>query len=131
MLKRLQFKNWRSLRDVEIDNLTPITVFIGANSSGKSNILDALHFMRYATEKGVREAVFAWRGRDKIRTFGIEGSVEVVFDFLLNDIIEKKSISLFDATESINTEMNLLVYYTQDDKIKASLDNLIFQRWQF
>ena len=33
MLTRLQLKNWRSLRDVSIDDLTPITVFVGAESS--------------------------------------------------------------------------------------------------
>jgi AAA15 family ATPase/GTPase len=41
MLTRMTFKNWRSLRDVTID-FTSITLFIGANSSGKTNILGVL-----------------------------------------------------------------------------------------
>jgi predicted ATPase len=71
MIKRLRFKNWRSLKDVTIDDLTPITVFIGANSSGKTNILDALYFLRHITQRGVVQAVFNWGGADKIHTSGV------------------------------------------------------------
>jgi len=48
------------VRDVTI-NFTPITVFIGANSSGKTNIIDALKFRRYAMRNGIRQAVARWR----------------------------------------------------------------------
>lgn len=44
MLTQLHLKNWRSLRDVTID-FAPITVFIGANSSGKTNLVSALEFL--------------------------------------------------------------------------------------
>jgi predicted ATPase len=70
MLTELRFKNWRSLRDVTIE-LTPITVFIGANSSGKTNILDALYFLRYAMESRPAQATFVWGGREKILTQNI------------------------------------------------------------
>ena len=43
-LLRLKAKNYRSLRDVSID-LEDFNVFIGANASGKSTILDALRFL--------------------------------------------------------------------------------------
>lgn len=57
MLTRMRFKNWRSLKDVTIDDLTPITVLIGANSSGKTNIVDALKFVRDYHELGLLRAV--------------------------------------------------------------------------
>lgn len=72
MLTRLRFKNWRSLRDVEINDLTPITVFIGANSSGKTNILDALYFLRYSLQEGIVQAVYNWEGQEKIRTADVD-----------------------------------------------------------
>ncbi|MEP7285647.1 MAG: AAA family ATPase [Chloroflexota bacterium] len=67
MLTRLSFKNWRSLRDVTIDNLTPITVFVGANSSGKTNIIDGLDFLRFAFDEGLLPAVGKWGGQHEIR----------------------------------------------------------------
>lgn len=47
MIKRLQIKNFKSLADVDI-HFTPITVLLGLNGAGKSNILDAIRFMRDA-----------------------------------------------------------------------------------
>lgn len=66
MLTQLRFKNWRSLRDVTIDNLTPITVFIGANSSGKTNIVDGLRFLRECIEDRPIQAVQSRGGAQKI-----------------------------------------------------------------
>src|SRR5262245_35587402 len=71
MLTQLRFKNWRSLQDVVIDDLQPINVFIGANSSGKTNMLDALYFLRDAIGGSVIEA-FSKRIKPNIsRTIGI------------------------------------------------------------
>ena len=72
MLTRLRFKNWRSLRDVTIDNLTPLTVFIGANSSGKTNIVDAMSFLRRMFRENTPEAIYFQGERENIRTLGID-----------------------------------------------------------
>ncbi len=42
MLQRLEVKNFLALRDIGID-LEPFTVLVGANASGKTIILEALH----------------------------------------------------------------------------------------
>ena len=44
-LLKLDARNYRSLRDTTIV-LGDFTLFIGANASGKSAILDALRFLR-------------------------------------------------------------------------------------
>ena len=81
MITRLRLKNWRSLRDVTIDDLQPINVFIGANASGKTNILDALYFTREMFERDIFQAVFSRGDGQKIRSFGasIDESVEIEF----------------------------------------------------
>ena len=71
-LLRLKAKNYRSLRDVSID-LEDFNVFIGANASGKSTILDALRFLHEAVHaRDFEGAVFsrggilnlAWKGEE-------------------------------------------------------------------
>lgn len=83
MLTRLRFKNWRSLRDVTIDNLTPLTVFIGANSSGKTNIVDALSFLRRMVQQNNPQAVYFQGERDRVRTLGADENdpLELEFSF--------------------------------------------------
>lgn len=41
-LNRVQIKNFRSIRDIEINFVLPCRVLVGINESGKSNILNAL-----------------------------------------------------------------------------------------
>jgi putative ATP-dependent endonuclease of OLD family len=41
-IQHLHIKNFRSLRDVELRDLENLNIFIGKNSSGKSNLLEAL-----------------------------------------------------------------------------------------
>ncbi|MEQ9481364.1 AAA family ATPase [Coleofasciculus sp. F4-SAH-05] len=45
MLKKLILKNWKSFRDAELP-IDPLTVLIGANASGKSNVIEALEFLK-------------------------------------------------------------------------------------
>ncbi|MBF0136567.1 MAG: AAA family ATPase [Magnetococcales bacterium] len=45
MLKELHLRHWKSFRDATL-HIDPLTVLIGTNASGKSNIVDALLFMQ-------------------------------------------------------------------------------------
>jgi len=94
MLTQLKFKNWRSLKDETIDFTTPITVFIGANSSGKTNILDALYFLRYVLNKGVLQTVMD-SGFMKIQTDALqnEGDVELRFTYALHPEVSKLPVT--------------------------------------
>jgi predicted ATPase len=51
MLTKLRVKNYKSLEDVTI-SLRPLTVFVGPNNAGKSNILDCLLFLQELLELG-------------------------------------------------------------------------------
>lgn len=46
-IESLTIENYRSIKKLEIDNLSPINVFFGKNNVGKSNILRALHLAFY------------------------------------------------------------------------------------
>ncbi|HLP91218.1 MAG TPA: AAA family ATPase [Nostocaceae cyanobacterium] len=45
MLKQLILENWKSFRYAELP-LDPLTVIIGTNASGKSNVVEALEFLK-------------------------------------------------------------------------------------
>ncbi len=71
-LLRLDAKRYRSLRDAKIE-LSDLSLFIGANASGKSTILDALRFLHEGVQaRDFRAPVFsrggivhlAWKGEE-------------------------------------------------------------------
>lgn len=72
-LLRLKVERYRSLRDQSIELNGDLNLFIGANASGKSAILDALRFLRESVRTGDFEAPvssrvgidhLAWKGDD-------------------------------------------------------------------
>lgn len=76
-IEYLRVRNFRALRNVELRNLTPLTVLLGPNGSGKSTIFDVLAFLAECFESGLRRA---WdkRGRAKeLKTRGTDGPLEI------------------------------------------------------
>ena len=67
MLKSIQIKNFKAIRNSKAIKLTPLTVFIGNNGSGKSSVIEALETYKTIVESGLDEAMSPWRGFEHIR----------------------------------------------------------------
>jgi predicted ATPase len=61
MISRLEIKGFKSLVDVSIE-LGAVNVFIGANGSGKSNLLEAVGFLSAIISGGLEEESIRYRG---------------------------------------------------------------------
>lgn len=55
-LKRVILRNYKSIADCDV-KLSPLTYLVGANGSGKSNFLDALHLVRDALNGSLDNAI--------------------------------------------------------------------------
>ncbi|MFK0735642.1 MAG: AAA family ATPase [Gloeotrichia echinulata GP01] len=58
MLKQLILENWKSFRYAELP-LDPLTVLIGTNASGKSNVVEALEFLKRIAQGANIDAALA------------------------------------------------------------------------
>ncbi len=57
MIKELSLKNWKSFKDATL-YIDPLTILIGTNASGKSNLLDAFLFLnRVSSGVGIFQAI--------------------------------------------------------------------------
>lgn len=65
-VSRLSLTNWRNFRSVSMD-LGARAFIVGANASGKSNLLDSLRFVRDIASDGVQKAVESRDGLSMIR----------------------------------------------------------------
>lgn len=61
-IEQLHVRNYRVLKNVTLEKMTPLTVLIGTNGSGKSTVFDALAFVAECFSDGLRKA---WERRGR------------------------------------------------------------------
>lgn len=88
-IHRIVFENFRSFRDkTELDNIKPISVFVGQNNAGKSNVIEVLNLLRSMTTGGwskpYDEIVFDKNGK----------SIQIEIDVELNEEERRKIFDL-------------------------------------
>ena len=88
VVKQIQIKNFRSLKDTKMQTLSPITVLVGENSSGKSTFLRAFPLLKQSISKRTSGPIL-WAGdADDYVDFGSfeetvtnDGSNAIAFTF--------------------------------------------------
>lgn len=79
LITRLKLKNWRNFRTVDIP-LSPRAYLIGANASGKSNLLDVFRFLRTVAQMeggGLQKAIKERGSLGKLRSLHARKDPEV------------------------------------------------------
>jgi AAA15 family ATPase/GTPase len=66
MIRSIQIKNFKAIADSGRIEITPLTVFVGHNGTGKSSVLEALEFFHRYIRWGVDEALEPWYDLDHI-----------------------------------------------------------------
>ncbi len=80
-IEYLKVQNYRALHNLELKNITPLTVFLGANGSGKSTIFDVFAFLAECFTESLRKA-WERRGRFKeLRTRGSDGGIVIYIKY--------------------------------------------------
>jgi len=77
VIEQLHVENYRVLRDVTFERLTPLTVLFGPNGSGKSTVFDVFAFLYDAMTQGLRKACDDRNGVAQIRSKGCEDNIVI------------------------------------------------------
>ena len=83
-ISRIELQNWKNFKAAEA-HLTRRVFLVGPNASGKSNLLDALRFLRDVAEKGLRAAVDIRGGVSPIRCLAARESSSILVSVVIGD----------------------------------------------
>src|SRR5215203_1075691 len=104
MLTRLEIDGFKTFERFELD-LAPFLAIVGPNASGKSNLFDAIQFLRRVTDEGLSAAVKDARGElaDLFRRRGDGTSVDriaLAVEVLLNPRVRDSWGTEVDLTQT-------------------------------
>ncbi|RNL86045.1 AAA family ATPase [Halostreptopolyspora alba] len=80
-ITRVQVKNYRVLRDLDLRELRSFMVLVGPNGSGKSTLFDVFAFLGDCFTEGIRRACDKRGGLDEIRSRGSSGPVTIAITY--------------------------------------------------
>lgn len=80
-IEALRVKNFKAFKDIKLTNLPAISVFIGANGTGKTTLFDVFGFLRDALQDNIRVALQKRGGFKEVITRGEKGSIEIEIKF--------------------------------------------------
>jgi predicted ATPase len=70
-IETLRVQNYRVLKDLQLRNISPLTVLLGPNGSGKSTVFDVFAFLSECFTVGLRRA---WDKRNRFRELRSRGA---------------------------------------------------------
>lgn len=92
-LQSLQIRNFKSIVSIKIDDIPNFSVFAGTNGSGKSNIFEALEFIRDVVRSGVQHATKKHNGFENIHSHKLKGNNARKFKAILKFQIDENHYS--------------------------------------
>jgi predicted ATPase len=82
-ISRFKLKNWRNFKSGEISDLPDSVFILGPNASGKSNLLDAIRFLRDVAKPrggGLQDAIERRGGIGKLRCLHARNDTEILIE---------------------------------------------------
>lgn len=80
-IEALRVKNFKTFKDIKLTNLPAISVFIGANGTGKTTLFDIFGFLRDSLQDNVKVALQKRGGFKEVVTRGETGPIEIEIKF--------------------------------------------------
>lgn len=135
-IEQLHFRNFRSLREVDLDNLGDLNILVGKNSSGKSNILEGISFLfdNFSATGGLMDGLneYLWynkRVQDAIEFSAVisldDDEVEQIFPKEFLDYMAKEKEDL--RTISFSRKLTNLQGVWRTDYLRAGKLTLVLE----
>jgi len=85
-LTSLTVQHYKSLSNVQLEDIQPVTVLVGPNATGKSNVIDVLKFLRDMVSEGLEQAISKRGGITTIRQHSRTKSYQISFKLGFSDV---------------------------------------------
>ena len=99
-IELLHIQGYKSIADLKLENVNPLTIIAGSNGAGKSNLVDALVFLGAVIKSGAKNAINEFGGYSQIHCFKYRRPKSTTIQFelkiSLGSVIYHYHLKLFD-----------------------------------
>lgn len=132
-LKSIHIQHYKSLANVEMGDLKPLTLLTGRNAAGKSNVIDVLKFLRDIAANGLDHAMSDRGGIGIVRQYAVSKPYKIsisakVVQTLENGDIHEASYEITIASllqGSYQIEHEAISWWEQEDYFVDELDDWV------
>lgn len=82
-IESIRIKNYKVFKDIELNKLSELSIFVGANGVGKTTLFDVFGFLSDALKNNVRQAIAKRGGFKEVISRGQQGLIEIELQFRL------------------------------------------------
>ncbi len=82
-IESIKLKNFKTFRNLELDKIPSLAIFVGANGTGKTTLFDVFGFLSDALNNNIRTALQKRGGFREVMSRGESGSIEIEIQFRL------------------------------------------------
>ena len=90
-IESIRIKNYKAFRDIELQNLPELAIFVGANGVGKTTLFDIFGFLSDALKNNIRQALAKRGGFKEVISRGHQGLIVFELKFSLTIAGKKKT----------------------------------------
>jgi predicted ATPase len=116
-LRRIKLENFKAIQNSGHVILTPLTVFVGNNGSGKSSLIEGLMTYQMILRQGLDDAINYWRGFDYICNRAVPHTLNrknIVRPIEINPVCIQLTYKEYSAAMSIAHSPNGEVFISEE-----------------
>ena len=119
MIESISLKNFKAFKEVEMKDIPPFCVIVGANGTGKSTIFNVLGFLRDAMASNVNTALLKLggsRGIKEVRTRGVAENepIEITIQYRTTKVVNSSNTQPLITYQLKINERNGKAYVEQE-----------------
>jgi predicted ATPase len=92
-IESIRIKNYKAFRDIELQNLPELAIFVGANGVGKTTLFDIFGFLSDALKNNIRQALAKRGGFKEVISRGQQGLIVFELKFSLTIAGKKRLVT--------------------------------------
>jgi len=135
-IETIEIHNFKVFRDVKLENIGSMGVFLGENGTGKTTFFDIFGFMKACLTENIRSALQARGGYNEVHSRDAEGDIQLIFRYLVSPdnplFTYELQIGLNEKNEpTINYEALYADEFGKKRFVFSRKGNLIaYRKWQ-